>query len=231
MKQYSLQSTDLIEFLKQLPIFAGLEEDELAKIASVSTPRHFRKGEFVIMEGGTPPSFHILQEGMVKVFKQSSSGKDFTVGVFHRGDTFGEVAVFDGKPCPASAQAITNASVLTIRKEEFLSFVARNPVIAMKIIGIVGERVRSAHSRLRDLATDRVDQRLSKILLMLASKHGTTLSFTRQEIAEMTGATTETIIRVMNRLKKSGIIRSTRGKIIILDETKLRLLSSGPPLI
>ena len=226
-----MQSADLIEFFKQSPIFASLDKDELKKIAGLAAPHHFKKGEFIILEGNTPPSFHIIQEGRVKVFKQSSSGKDFTIGVFHRGDTFGEVAVFDGKPCSASAQAMDEAIVLTIRREEFLSLAARNPIIAMKIIGIMGERIKSAHNRLRDLAADRVEQRLTKVLLMLSSKYGITLSFTRQEIADMAGTTTETTTRVMNRLKNSGIIRSTRGKIIILDETKLQLLSSGPPLV
>ena len=104
-------------------------------------------------------------------------------------------------------------------------------MIAMKVIAIMGQRIKSAHNRLRDLATDSVEQRLTKVLLMLSSKYGITIPFTRQEIADMAGTTTETTIRVMSRLKNSGIIRSTRGKIVILDETKLQLLSSGPPLV
>jgi len=226
-----LQSADLIRFFRQSPIFASLDEDELKKIAGLATSHHFKKGEFIILEGDAPLPFHIIQEGRVKVFKQSSSGKDFTIGAFHHGDTFGEVAVFDGKACSASAQAMDETIVLTIRRDEFLSLVARNPIIAMKIIGIMGERIKSAHNSLRDLAADRVEQRLTKVLLMLSSKYGTTLPFTRQEIADMAGTTTETTIRVMNRLKNSGIIRSTRGKMIIMDKTKLQLLSNGPPLV
>jgi len=68
-------------------------------------------------------------------------------------------------------------------------------------------------------------------LLMLSAKLGPTLPFTRQEIANMAGTTTETAIRVTSQLKERRIIRSVRGKIIILDETKLRLLSEGPPLV
>jgi len=109
-----LQSANLVGFFRQVPIFASLNEDELKKIAGLVTPRRFRKGEFIILEGDTPLSFHIIQEGRVKVFKQSSSGKDFTIGVFHHSETFGEIAAFDGKPYPASAQAIDEAIVLTI---------------------------------------------------------------------------------------------------------------------
>ena len=226
-----MQSADLLKFLNQLPIFNSLDANQLKKTANLITPRHFKKGEFIILEGDTSPAFHIIQQGKVKVFKQSFSGKDFTIGIFHRGESFGEVAVFDGKAYPASAQAMEETTVLTIGREEFLSLVAQNPAIAINIIGIMGERIKSAHNRLRDLATDRVEQRLAKVLLMLSSKYGATLSFTRQEIADMTGTTTETTIRVMNRLKNAGIIRSSRGKIVILDETKLLLLSDGPPRV
>lgn len=224
-----MQSDNLLEFLKQSSIFASLDEDELKRIAGFATSHHFRKGEFIFLEGDTLQPFHMVQEGRVKVFKQSSSGKDFTLAVFHRGETFGEVAVFDGELCPASAQAMIETIILRIRREEFLSLVTRNPSIAMKIISSMGERIKSAHNMLRDLVADRVEQRLTKVLLTLSSRCGTTLPFTRQEIADMTGTTTETTIRVMNRLRNSGIIRSTRGKIIILDEAKLHLLSSGPP--
>ena len=77
----------------------------------------------------------------------------------------------------------------------------------------------------------RVEQRLARTLLMLSSKLGPTLPFTRQEIADMAGTTTETAIRFMSRLKDGGIIRSVRGKTVILDETKLRLLSEGSPQV
>jgi CRP-like cAMP-binding protein len=95
----------------------------------------------------------------------------------------------------------------------------------------LGGRLRDAQTRLLDLAGEKVEQRLASALLRLSSKLGPTLPFTRQEIADMTGTTTETTIRVMSRLKERGIIRSTRGKVIILDKEKLRLLSEGPPRV
>jgi CRP/FNR family transcriptional regulator, nitrogen oxide reductase regulator len=103
--------------------------------------------------------------------------------------------------------------------------------VALKIIGVLGERLRDAQGRLRDFAGERVEQRLASVLLMLAAKIGPTLPFTRQEIADMAGTTTETAIRVMSILKDRNIIRSTRGKVTIIDEQKLRLLSEGPPQV
>jgi CRP/FNR family transcriptional regulator len=103
--------------------------------------------------------------------------------------------------------------------------------VALRIINVLGGRLRDAQSRLRDLAAERVEQRLASVLLMLSLKLGKTLPFTRQEIADMAGTTTETAIRFMSRLREGKIVRSDRGKITILDEAKLRLLSEGPPRI
>ena len=101
----------------------------------------------------------------------------------------------------------------------------------MRIINVLGERLRDAQSRLRDLAGERVEQRVASVLVMLSAKLGSTLPFTRQEIADMVGTTTETAIRVMSQLKSRGIISSVRGKVTILDEQKLRLLSEGHPRV
>ncbi len=144
---------------------------------------------------------------------------------------FGEVAVFENKPYPASAQTVAETKVAGIRREDFLSFLANHPQVALRIINVLAGRLRDAQGRLRDLAGERVEQRLASVLLMLSAKLSLTLPFTRQEIADMTGTTIETAIRVMSRLKSRGIIRSVRGKVIILDEEKLRLLSEGPPRV
>ncbi|MFC1892585.1 Crp/Fnr family transcriptional regulator [Chloroflexota bacterium] len=95
----------------------------------------------------------------------------------------------------------------------------------------MGGRLRDAQGRLRDFAGERAEQRLASVLLMLTAKLGTTLPFTRQEIADMVGITTETTIRVLSTLKERGLIRSTRGTVTILDEQKLRLLSEGAPQV
>lgn len=220
-----------IEVLQQSLIFSSLNKEQLTELASIAIERSFMPGEFIFLEEDAPDRFYIVQEGKVKVLKHSSLGKEFIIAFFSPGEMFGEVAVFEDRPYPASAQAVVGTKVLGINSRDFLAFLASHPTIALRIIGILGGRLRDAQNRLRDLAGERVEQRLSTILLMLASKFGSTLPFTRQEIADMAGTTTETAIRVLSRLKDSGIVRSVRGKIIILDETKLRLLSEGPPRI
>ena len=217
--------------LKQSFIFSSLKDDELAELAKLAIERSFVPDEFIFWDGDAPEWFYIIAEGRVKVVKHSSLGKEFIIAFFGSGEMFGEVAVFEDKPYPASAQAVAETKVLGIKRKDFLSFLAQRPQVALRIISVLGGRLRDAQSRLKDLAGERVEQRLARTLLMLSAKLGSTLPFTRQEVADMAGTTTETAIRFMSRLKDGGIIRSTRGKIIILNETKLRLLSEGPPQV
>jgi len=226
-----LQFSSKVEILKRSFIFSGLNDDELAELAGLAIERSFTPGEFVFWDGDAPGWFYIVAKGKVKILKHSSSGKEFIIAFFGPGEMLGEVAIFENRPYPASAQAVAETKVVGIKREDLLSFLADRPQVALRIINVLGGRLRDAQGRLRDLASERVEQRLASVLLMLSAKLGFTLPFTRQEIADMVGTTTETAIRVMSHLKDRGIIRSVRGKVIILNEEKLRLLSEGPPRV
>jgi len=226
-----LKHSGKAQILRNSSIFSGLNDDELGELADLAIERSFVSNEFIFWDGDAPERFYIVAEGKVKVLKHSSLGKEFVIAFFGPGEMFGEIAIFENKPYPASAQAVVETKVVGIKREDFLSFLANHPQVALKIINVLSGRLRDAQGRLRDLAGERVEQRLASVLLMLSSKLGPTLPFTRQNIADMVGTTTETAIWVMSRLKDRGIIRSVRGKVIILDEEKLRLLSEGPPRV
>ena len=226
-----MSQDDKAEALKQALIFSSLSESDLAELSRLASERRFKAGEYVFWEGDAPGYFYILVEGRIKVLKHSSSGKEVIIAFFGPGEMFGEVAVFEDKPYPASAQAATDTRVLAIRKGDFLKLLSSHPQVALVIINILGGRLRESQGRLRDLAAERAQQRLARTLLALSAKLGSTLPFTRQEIADMAGTTTETAIRLMSRLREGQIISSTRGEITILDEAKLRLLSQGPPQV
>lgn len=217
------------EILGRSLVFSGLSAGEVAILAECSSERLLRADEHVFWEGDEPDCFYIVAEGRVKAVKHSSQGKELLISFFERGEMFGEVAVFEDKPYPASAVAVVESKVLGIRKDDFLSFLSDRPQVALQIIGVLAGRLRDAQGRLRDLAGERVEQRLARMLLMLSSRLGSSLPFTRQEIADMAGTSTETTIRFTSRLKDAGIIDSVRGKVLILDESRLRLLSEGRP--
>ena len=222
---------DKAEVLRKSLILSSLNENELTELAEMAIERRFEPGDSVFWEEDAPDWFYVVARGRIKVLRHSSTGKELIIAFFGPGEMFGEVAVFENKPYPASAQATVETVVFGIRSKDFLNFAASRPYVILRIINVLSGRLRDAQDRLRDLAGERVEQRLARTMLMLSVKLGATLPFTREEMADMAGTTTETTIRLMSRLREGGIIQSSRGKIIILDETKLRLLSEGPPKV
>jgi len=222
-----MEISQVIELLKKTGHFAVLTGEELAELAGMAKEKRCENGQTIFWEGDTPDWIYVVGEGKVKIAKYASSGKELIVAIFTSGQIFGEVAVFDGIPYPASAQAIGQTTILGIRRDDLLSFLSRNPGVALRMINLLGSRLREAHDRLRDMAGERVDQRVARILLMISGKTGMHIPFTRQEIADMAGTTTETAFRVTTRMKEQGIIDTVRGGINIIDITKLSELSEG----
>jgi CRP/FNR family transcriptional regulator, nitrogen oxide reductase regulator len=225
-----LKPFDLSVF-KQSPLFAALDDHEIWELADLVVERSVVAGETVFWEGDVSDWFYIVATGRIKVTKLSSLGKETIIAFFGPGEMFGEVAVFENKTYPASSQAISDTLLFGIRKEAFLKFLTGHPPVELRIISVLSGRLREAQNRLRDLAGERVEQRLARMLMMLADKIGETLPFTRQDISDMSGTTTETTIRILSQWKERKIISSVRGKITILDEAKLKLLAEGPPAV
>ena len=105
-----------IQILKQSPIFKALDETELRELSNLAVERQFAANEAIFWEGDAPDWFYIIAEGRVKITKLASTGKEIILSFFGPGDMFGEVAVFENKPYPASAQAISYTRLLGIKK-------------------------------------------------------------------------------------------------------------------
>ncbi|MFW6125621.1 MAG: Crp/Fnr family transcriptional regulator [Chloroflexota bacterium] len=221
----SVEPAARVQVLRGSLIFSALTDAELGQLSRIAMERKLNPGEFVFWDGDEGDWFYIVAEGQIKVLKHSSSGKEFIIAFFGPGEMFGDVAVFENAPYPASAQAVAETTVLGIRRESFLTLLGTHPEVALRIMYVLSGRLRDAQGRLRDIAGERVERRVARLLLMLSSRLGSELPFTRQEIADMAGTTTETAIRVMSRLRRRGVIRSTRGKVVILDRDRLSAMS------
>jgi CRP/FNR family transcriptional regulator, nitrogen oxide reductase regulator len=220
-------NNDIQSLLKKSSVFSALDLDEEKELASLASDRNLVASETIFWEGDASEWFYLVRTGKVKIFKSSSSGKEITLSFFGPGEIFGEVAVLENQPYPASAQAVTPVSLIGIRKADFWNFILNHPPVALKIISVLSGRLRESQSRLRDLAGERVEQRLARIMLMLSAKLGATLPFTRQELSDMSGTTTETTIRILSQWKDAGIIRSVRSQITIADAHKLQKMGEG----
>ncbi len=217
--------TNIINVYRDSPLFINLDEDGLAELANLSILRHFAKGDPIFLESDPADFLYFVADGRVKIFKSSSSGKIFTLMVAVRGDPTISVNPFKENTRIFSSVALDNVTAICVDRIKFVSFVQEHPSIAIEIIEIFVQLLDSAHERIIDLIGEPVEQRLINVLHMLSSKFGAELHFTSEELADLSGTTTETAIRVLSRLKHACIISSGRGKLFILDESKLRDLS------
>ncbi len=220
-----------VEILRRSTLFSCLDVEDLEELTAVANFRHFGKDEFVFRQGDPPSFLYLVGSGKVKQYKVSSSGRTFTASIMSSGDPLNAVALFGAKAFFVSAQAMVETTVLTVPRHEFLSFVNKYPIITTSLVHLLGRVINSAWERLTDFAGEMTCQRVFNILYMLYCKFGTTIPVTREEIADMTGTTTETTIRVLGRLKTLRVIDSRRGRIIVLDPSKMRELSQCSYLI
>lgn len=218
-------SNYVFEAIKESRLFSQLNSQQTTKLAALTSIRYVKKNTYFVREGQILQHLFLLHKGRMKLFRHSASGKTITVGVIRDGEPLILSTLFTQKPCWATAQAITDSVVLSIEKEKIMPFIERNPSVAIVIIGILSGQVARAYERLRDMVAETAEYRIYKTLAMLLERFGPTLSFTAKEIADLSGTTTETTLRVFSRTKKQNIIQTSRGKITILNPAKLLSLT------
>jgi CRP/FNR family transcriptional regulator len=223
----------VFNFLRKLPYFSSLDENKVRELASLFKERSFGKKEIIFREGDPPSCLYILKEGKIKIYKVSQEGKVTTLEVIPPGRTFGEVAIFDGKPYPATAEAATEVKVLCLLRNYFLDFLQKNPAVAISIISDLGARLRLAKTLMQMLAAEPAEKRLALTILKLAEKLGKPLSngvlvdipLTRQDLADMSGLAQETVVRIIGRWQKEGVLSFKRKHILIRDKDSLNSLT------
>jgi CRP/FNR family transcriptional regulator len=216
---------DRREVLAALPVFAGLSERDWEKVADLFTERQYQRDDYIFLEGEAPEALYVVKSGKVKVLRHSPDGKDVVLRMAGRGQLLGSVAVFDGGGYPGTAQAIEDCTVLVIGRNDCLTLVTRYPIFALTVINDMGNRLRSSAEQIRSLAVERVEQRIARTLLKLGQTAGADTSegrvielpLTRQDVADMTGTTVETAIRVMSKFRREELIFTRRGKVVLGD--------------
>lgn len=216
---------DRREILGALPVFAGLSDRDWDKVLDLFSERQYQKDDYIFLEGEAPEALYVVKAGKVKVLRHSTDGKDVVLRVVSVGQLLGSVGVFDGGGYPGTAQAIEDCTLLVIARNDCLTLVSRYPVFALTVINDMGNRLRSSAEQIRSLAVERVEQRIARTLLKLGQTAGADtpdgrvieMPLTRQDVADMTGTTVETAIRVMSKFRREELIRTRRGKVVLVD--------------
>jgi CRP-like cAMP-binding protein len=218
------------DILQAMPFFAGLSERDWEKVIDLFSERQYQKDDYIFLEGEAPEALYIIKSGKVKVLRHSTDGKDVVLRVGGPGHLLGTVAVFDGGGYPGTAQVIEECTALVIARNDCLTLVNRYPVFALAVISDLGSRLRSSAEQIRSLAVERVEQRIARVLLKLAESAGSDspegrvieMPLTRQDVADMTGTTVETAIRVMSKFRRLELIKTRRGKVVLVELAALQ---------
>jgi CRP-like cAMP-binding protein len=233
-----MSAKDVAAFLRRNPIFGGVPVREIEALAALVTEEAHGSRDYVFMEGDASRWFYVVKSGHVKIVRHSRTGKDVVLELLGPGEVFGGVAVIEKRPYPAAAQATETTVVLKIPADPMIALAERHPLFIKEMALMIGRRLRAAHDSVKALAVDRVEARLAGALLRLAeregarTKEGTTLPFhlTRQSLADMTGTTVETAIRVLSRWLKDGLLIDEGGRLVLADLDALRSLAEGEGL-
>jgi CRP/FNR family transcriptional regulator, nitrogen oxide reductase regulator len=212
-----------VQLLKKFPFFYTVSDILLEKVGNTGIERSYTKDECIFNEGEKPKAMGLIMEGRIKVVKHSPEGKDVIVRVIDKGQIFGEVAVFDNKPYPASAIAMVNTKAFVLERHKLIELLNNEPQIALDIISDLGRKLRDMIDTVKNIATEHVDKRIVFTLLkMYEAGSNPVLKIKRQDIAEMCGTTVETTIRVTRQLEKNGSVSTERGEITLTNINALK---------
>jgi len=215
-------------FFRRLPLFADLDDRELASIAAVAKTRRYAKDDVIFHADESGDVFCLIREGQVKVTMISPEGKEIILAILGPGDFFGEMALLDDEPRSATVVATEPLDLVTIWRSDFLQILAENFSIAKKVLAEISRRLRNASNRIESLATMDVYGRLARFFLDLARDQGKVLENgyvavtrpTHQAIANMIGTSRETVSRLIHDLMRQNLLLS-EGKTIYLRKTAL----------
>jgi CRP/FNR family transcriptional regulator, nitrogen oxide reductase regulator len=230
-----MTSTELEDAIRRTTMFRRLGEIDRQHLAAVSRLKKYAKGDQIFGEGDPSEFFSVVVSGRVKIVKMTPAGKDVILEIFGTGDPFGAVAAYEGRPFPASAIALEETMCLLTPRGQFFSLLEAHPSLVRGLLLGLTQRLIELTNRLTEMTGGRVEARFARLFLKLgenvgrAGRDGTIvpMPLSRQELADLTGTTIETCIRIMSRWGKDEIVRTEKDGFVILDKLTLEELSAS----
>ena len=222
--------------LKGVDLFSELTEEQLGLLANLVVVQDFNRDETVVLEGDcSMKALYLIASGTVQVYMTGIDGRETILSFLERGDFFGEMSLIDGEPRSASVRTVTDAQLMIIHREPFLTLIRQTPEIAMSLLSEMSKRLRKANKQIGSLSTMSVSGRVAGTLLNLMEERGMRIHTdngqmvtvihnrpTQQQLADMSGTTRETVSRICSLLVKANAIAMTGKDIVIFDENALQ---------
>lgn len=218
--------------LRNVPLFRGFSEPELNALADVATIHRFPRDARVIIAADEGDTFFVIAKGKVKVCLSGHDGREVILTMLGPGSFFGDMSLLDGMPRSANVTTMVASELLALRRTDFLDLVQQKPQIAVEMLRTLADRLRKANHQIAGLSFLGIVDRVCDVLLGLFDGQGEETPEglvihnrpTHQVLADMTGATRETVSRALGRLEDNGYI-AIRGKDILFLRSRRRVRS------
>lgn len=222
-------------FLQRVPLFEGLCADHLTSLANLLVERSFPRGETIFFEDDPGEALFIVQSGDVKIYRIAEDGREKTLALLGPGEFFGEMALVDGGPRSAIAQALSKTVLYVLHRSDFHKLIASNPSMSLGIIKVLSHRLRQTNAQIMDIIFRDVRGRIAQTLLTLSRERGVSvpggrkidMKLTHQELANLVGTARETVSRVLAELQDAGTLRVEGRYFILLDPVQLEDYAVG----
>jgi CRP/FNR family cyclic AMP-dependent transcriptional regulator len=223
---------DLAVVLQQAALLSSLSQPELQLLAARTVRKNLSAGQLLFSEGEPCHGLHIIAQGKIRIFKTSAGGREQVLAVNVPGESVAELPVFDGGTYPASAVAIEDAEIAFISQRDFHTYCLEHPEVALKVLAVVGARLRRLVGIIEELSFTTIRQRLIAVLVKLAESEGRNtargieiqLPASHQELANQLGTVRELISRNLMRLQAEGLVDVDARQIVIKDLKSLSAL-------
>ena len=202
------KQTEFAVILRMNPMFADLGGEEIQRIAALCHTQQLGGGEVLFQKGDAGDALYGIRRGQIKIETGGADGARLTLNFLGPGDMFGEVAVLDGQARTADAAAAEPTELFVLRRGEFLAHLEREPRVAIKLIGLLCQRIRWP-------------VRLARRLCALAADFGTEVHISQEQLGVFVGAARESVNRQLQQWRREGIVDLQRGRILLLKMNKL----------
>jgi len=230
-----MREHDPLTLIAKIPLFASLEPEVRKPLAALIRVRSYAARQFVVWEGQPGGTLFLSLSGFFKAVTTGADGREMILSVMGPGEVLGELSVLDGQPRSASVVTIEPGELASIDRPALLGLMNSSPGLAVGLIEVLARRVRILTKRFEILSSQDVPERLAQALLNLAEKHGEAsgervripVRLSQQDLANMVGATRESVNKQLRKWTKDGVLRRETGCVIISDVPALRVASGA----
>jgi CRP/FNR family transcriptional regulator len=213
------------ETFAKTPLFSSLAPAEREELSRLAVDRAFETGQSLLYEGTPCEGLYVIGSGTVKITKISPSGREIMLAIESAPSSVAEVPLFDDGNNPATVTAIRDTVAFLLRKDDFRRFCQAHPEVPLKVLAVVGRRLRTLVGLIEAVTFGSVRQRLARILLQAAEESGpdaAEVNLTHEELAARLGTVREVVSRNLARFQAEGLVRVVKRQITVLDVEALR---------